>query len=1357
MPSNPRNLNSIKRKGVFGHKLFFAKQKGYEDDALSMNRFTINLKVRTNLSKNSKKNTTGFDQKSLINGHTLSDQIDKVASNKKKFLQKLKTEKKENINFVNYLFGTNSQPNDLFKIILQIQKLEDTALKYYVCLNTLQGSKNNDVSDDSQNHHTTITSLSDLIINANSNKIDINVIEKAKNDSKVSRFEKKELVALDALITPQYRLARIELYRRQRVAKNTVIESKSFKDLMQKSGLKVSLARDLLSGFISQEIQTLKNIIKTSERVRETVKSQQSDLIQKASKILQDQTSISKAYNYYGFDTQVFRLITGLKDAITSYVFDSRISNWGSDKPDFIKIYKEYVKGDLDEVLEQLEIEYRQQYLQLRNLVGEQLKQILLIKYIGTLQINPNQLNQKCSLDFAVFNHLSKAVLNQLETYLTNENCSSDDKKSIIREFRTRYRFEEKEYLNRKRFKINNQKADLVVKDFCVLELAVLYFYAGSKSKLNKQQRDTLYKEFIDALQQNQLQDNLQVTQYYNNFNFVELESLIMKFPRISGLARTSIKNTLEALIDEQATTLEKSEIRQKITGIHESINTALIKYSNDQYLKEDPIEFDKFMNLVPDSFKSLKEELKSFWTQFVTNNLIRFSPASRIKEDVETLITSIYNDITTQVDTNELERNLLGFWKYKFLINQWLRLRFKLRDKERNEIDILVDKFMSCISLFNQNSVQQVYLADLLDVISDVGIYEPKDGEVWLTQDANGNIRYYAALRITDGVFDNNKLSSNIEYLRNQSFYSFKYTTSNSGLRITRNELDNKFHNPEYSQWQDFDIIQFGKIEQSVMNQFVVCELLGGNHLFKKSLLHQLETEYSVFGKSGFRLDDDLSIPRGETVITGVKLTRPLSPKDIESGNIYLRLTLLELFKPKTTKNEYNLEQPRDGRDLGENIYMTSGILDFSSQQPATFCSSSIPNSNNTIFFKQYQERVLDQVYTKGFADSRTRNNYRNKKKWILENIITGEQKHIIRYKSKLDNTIVIYEDNLKSSKKQITQNKDKPSGQAEKNNILDSIKLFNEERALKLIASAIAKTSYGKKKGELDSISEIISDTESIGIRLTRTELSSQLCINCGQKACTTKSPYRELAGKGKYRTANIHNNSEVAECGNCGFKTLCDLQAALNLAIFDWCEKRFPGKESDKFLVNYQNYIKRFELTATAHSNYNPKIKYNSLIAGTLLEDISKQLIQTQSMSKDKDEYKEKLSSVGAWNNATNQFDGVGFIRYVQWKRYCNRTENIMGWLDQNSIVSNTLNEKLLSKLKQFFNDCGFAYFNDNMTETSKGSFGQKYNKRFRSVYNKLNREVKSILSLEIYNGDYLTVDWLRSLISGRNREN
>jgi hypothetical protein len=1020
--------------------------------------------------------------------------------------------------------------------------------------------------------------------------------------------------------------------------------------------------------------------------------------------------------------------------------------------------------------LENLEQSLRQPFMVLRNFVSEEYKRLFILKNLRDIFVENNGVQSKKYLDFVPYNFLYNSVksfiLQSIELMdITNES-KRIKKDKIFDDINPSYRSKYQAKLAPKGYDHSLKKLQSLVYIWSTLVLKSNPFSFDQntiKHFINQNNTDFVgdlklitegkeisknWQNETDFIQKIGIASNsfshLYVLMFkrYNNRNVdVDIENYMNT--GLEGIARLKITDAMAELVQEQATHLSKSEFEQMVNSKWQLVMGEL--ESKKDYKSQVGTAFVPLLNKIGENIGDVKDYIQDNFESFVDYQKMIFqpetqSPKSRI--DIESKFEScskeLLQEIKNQYDTEDSKRDLRCVFKLKALANFWLKVGYNLKPKDRIEIEQKINELISIVSYLSLDYNQQIYLADCLDIED-----ENKDGELWFAKDESGKDRIVLAIR------KDSNLNLKQEQVCDKQFYKLKYRSENP---ISRNEIDSRFENkidfPNYSQWQDFQNIQLSEVTN--LQDYNVIELqfgdqLARNYLFnnnqnpkKQDLVGKLFPNHPVYNQI---------INRTNSVITGIKLIKPLHKKSKKPNEFYVKLTILHLYKVELDNLPKDIPTIVEGRDTGENIFVTAASFKIEDNS-LKVNSMYNPILQSSQIFKQYHSKINDSINSKGYIPVTKRQEYRNKKKFVLEQLFNDQQKIITNNRintSKLSNYI-IYEDNLlQKDKVDVTEKSTLIAGDTDTiNDILKSTTLYNHDKIRKQFEQAVKSLIVAGGKVDRKEASNLVHKTRLTGLGLTFTAFSSLMCVNCG-----TKGEYRKNGGnfrklelaiqrdkyfeeaenkhldrnnlteqqgqelnkkcnKTKFRTMNLHGNSEVAECEKCGFKTLCDFQAGLNLAVFNqfhiFLTSKFGDKEERNILPN--GVINFFEIGSLRDTQYcdgmtwetrfkdvytNRKqdknsyvnaiielyqkylgdngfvvdsnyVVYNQVIGldKSFLSLISNKIIQLQSQSNNKDTYFKQLAKIGALQvkhdktlqgqNDSFEFSSGGFLRHL-----------------------------------------------------------------------------------------------------------
>ena len=1394
--------------GIFSEKIKYYKALSIKEtlkkDCGSMERLTMNLKVRL---KSTKKGI--FQEGDLVEDEDLATEIDNIVNQKKDFLKALKSKRSNNPDEWLKIFTKNKdgEESELIKVLKKIYKLELDNKNFYQDVGKLKSGKFKE-----QDIYKCFESCTKL-----------NIIR----DFKFEDFSiGSKLEALINKLELEYRLKRGVLYKKKATLKNEFILSDGFlkwSKAVEKAKsikLKTSLKRDILNLFVQTELQVVANFLNLSSRIDEivsvtkknpTTRDYAHPVFDYATQLLNP--SFKKLFSDFGYETNPLEEITRLKYRLKSYALPEYMKAWGNiDNPDIDDVYKLHLELRLEKDLKDFEDKFRHNFSSLRNLVGEQIKRIMLLNCLRDIlqPKNPNNIHYAKDVcpSKEVYNQLRKSVRNSLIQYLNNEKSFTlETVKKLHSNFDILYNPDVNKY-NALKFK---DFQNLVLLNFFVFETKIehsffdrdkiKFDYAGYLWSFNDKYLEGFTKsndKLIDKLC-NLYKGEMPNLQCYS-FKNKQIEA-IKNFPTIPGISRIAIKDSLNELIENQESRVTKEEFEKRLNTRLEAIENKLDNFKKNNYLKKVGTQFQPLIDKIPIEFKDVRSDIEKCFEGFVNRNngMINYQEnRTQMETDFGSKIAELKKEMKVQITVDDKDRNLLCYYKYRFLINFWITIKYNIpRDKDRKGLEDDIASILSLTSYYNQTNVQQVYLADLLKTADQEG----KDGEIWVASIDN-KLKIFAAIRRDK----ESKITIDQGDLQKYNFYSLKYKSNKS---LSRKDLDIKFQDIKYSQWEDFNQMELTKITD--FSPFILYELQTGTHQIKKFIHGYDKNNPTKLFKNVAQLTKDLSEAKLKTilckntdkniqsVITGIKLVKDngkvieeidkeidpnkeSSSKNKSIPNIYIRLTILNLFTAEAIERDPVANLVREGRDLGDNIFVTAGSINNDLKVQNIYN----PFNQQTKFYKEYHNKILASIYEKGYAPMADRSLYRSKKKWIVENLVAEQQKRAITTQVSGLYSKYIYEDNLEGKSNIVIKTQaDKSTGIAEKNDILQSTKLFDPNRIRKLFESGLNKITFnGKhKNNSKKSHIKILKNPNITGVGVIKTENSSTICVNCGARNNDKNNKgFRVLAGNGtEFRTRGLHNNSEVAECGNCGFKTLCDYQAGLNLAIFDYFteqllkeslkkeEKDRKEITSDDLQAAYKNHIKNFKPAQKPAQKDKPIIKYNDIIGikGSILEDISEELIKIQKpCGKDKEIYKVKLREINAWKTGTpakpnGEFSQLGFIqhiiltKYKKDKKFADHILANIGLNSQDPKVGKSYNHKIVKYLEAQFQELDKQAFkptyNPDKLNSSKIKYEQKYTPTFMSVYNSLKRELDKVLSMEAPKGSDLTQKWLTDKIN------
>jgi hypothetical protein len=1413
-----QNIQSLKRN--------YWQKIDVEDEYLSTFRTTINLKLRLKNPDSKNKRDGILKDNALINQENLQNEIDRISKCKEEFLRDLQQKKKSDCdNWLQILIGISSyKPTNLYKKIIEIDKLEKLEKKYHI---SVSKEKCSDKDKDKENLISNYNSLLEEIDVQGKQSVKVQLEDIMKKNTKgISKFFSQ----LNNELYPKYREKRSKLFREKANLKNKLIESKELENWLPKAGLKASLKRDIISTFIQTELQMIANILAIEDKVRELTSIRRSNIMTIANYLMTEK-SVQDLYQDLFPDSKVINEITKAYKQVKNYEISRIFTELVTKKSTELVteksphgIYLSHIKAELNREIKDIEENLRQPFLQLRNWVSEEIKKIILIKQLGKileldskvklcLSITNKQNRQKIThfaFPYEIYNFLAKAVKNHLEQYLSNKNYDNQVIKNIIKSYTSTYSYSLEEY--KKESPSIYQLQDLVILYFSIFGNIIKI------DSLDSNLKESFKQSFINLLQNSksrEFDDKVksvltEIIQKYtiisNKAGSINLqiprgdqknEMFGDKYPRLKGVARLNLNDALEKLINEDKVKLRKEDFRLKF---HELLDGIDFEMQNKTF-KLVGTQFRPLLNkIASDDQESIKFIEESFRGLVKKNGMIDYNDNSNKFEEIFIQKRkSLVDNVIEQINKPDKEKNLRSLFTLKSLFNFWITLKYNIRDKDRKSLEEKINELVSLSKYLSQSYTQNIYLADLLDVKENTrDQLEEKDGELWFSR-YNNKDRVFLALRRSKDQFENFD-EQDINDFIGLEFYKLCYT---SDTLFTRSNLDSKFDQDDiYSQWQDFKYTTLKPINlQKELSNFTIFELQFGDNLARKFLFAD-----SNNGKNPMCLFTDkkeykdiTKQPNSKVVITGLKITNPLDEQNHKNSKTYLRLTLLHLFTKNIEILEDSDNKITEGRDLGENILITaSSFQKQGSNNSNQYKVAQVynPFNHNAQFFDQYHKQIIQLVESKGYVPIAIRKNFRNKKKWLTENLINLQQKTIIENRN-LDSLqkMIVYEDNLHGSndKKSKTQD-EKSAGLNEVNNILDNTRLFDINRIRKQFEQVISQLTFSNNTREkrFNYINNF-EERDKTGIGITKTHLSSQMCINCGRKACTKKKKpekkesenkniWRVLAdSKGSqddFRTAKLHNNAEVAECDNCGFKTLCDYQAGLNLALFDIILTQYKERQkelSDDDLIS--QYTKLINYKEDLNLSSHKKVTYNQNlgIKNSIMEEISQQFIELQKDCSDKESYKNKLRNLGIWEDKksktlesikgkqdlnkenTGEFSSAGFIRYLLLNKYTNiDREDYKNHLFNriNLKIEHIKNRKELvgnwqSKLEEIFKELDQKYERVKYKDINV-HFGLRYNDIFKNIYNKGLREIDKVLSLENPNGEILTMNWLKSQI-------
>ena len=1392
-----KGINSLRRQ--YWNKLSQGDNPALTQDLTSSYRTTIKLKLRlsddTKIKKtqeenkqihgkesyycdpksNSKTSPWLLEQDNLVDSNELQIAFNNVIEAKKQYMKALQDKKKtDSATFANFLFGDS---DSIVEVVKKIVELEFSLRDYVKKSGKFFDLKDINKLDVEKTNFALVNKNFIMTLNGTNLDLDLinlNLVKIANVENNKIKFNHNHYTPIKDKTNELYDIKRRNLFLLKSQLKNQIIQSSRFKNWLPSVDLNETTKRDIINLFLNTEITTIENLMVVSENVEELLQIKNSsdsknEILTNASRLIgvNGQEYLAKfgigEYNSNSKKEELLgeriNLIQTNINSINNFAISPQFNDWISKNNNKFcynvkSVYLLHLKGDLKEKLQLLEENLRQPFLVLRNFVSEEYKRLLIIKNL------PSFFDQRCTFefDFVPYNFLYNSVKSLILQSVDSLNITEDAKKnlkdkifdkqeiSFAKTFKSEiskknpagYKKESKHIqslayiwatmvLKSNPFDFGNDtiesgvKSDLSDLDGILSKVAngkpliVQDFRADFKLKIDLT-ADEFSKLFQICLVKKDYQYNQILITQYSGKNGLGLK----------GVARITIEDSIQKLIEEPTKPMTKEEFGAQVDSQWNKIDYEF--KSKSGLISKVGTQFLPLLNKVGENIKDIKDFIQNGFEGVVDEKGMIYQPLSedeysrvKVKTKFLELSQSLLTKIKNQYDVGDKYRDFRCVFQLKALANFWLKAAFNLKPKDRVSVEEKINELISIISQLSLDCNQSIYIADCLDIPN-----ENKQGELWFVKDNGGKDRICLAIPKIGDIKVNSEVS-----IVNKKFYRFSYFCE---PQLSRADIDKKFESriktqegeERYSQWLDFKQIKMSEVIN--INDYNIFELQFGEQLARNYLFGNGESNFNKLFQNGVDYNHS---DRTLSVISGLSLINPIH----KEGEFYLKLTILHLYKLNLENLTRDTPTIVEGRDTGENIFVTAANFKIESDS-IKVNSMFNPILQSSQIYKEYHHKIIECINNNGYIPISTRLEYRNKKKFILEQLVNNQQQIIV--KNRLNNnklsSYIVYEDNLLQKQKiDITQKSTLIAGLNDSNNsILEQTTLYNHDKIRKQFEQAIKYLVVGGGKKDYKESKNLVSKTKKTGLGLTFTKFSSQICINCGNHNCNfdtrelveskkslkhwkktnTLHPHRNLVKElsdNNFRTKMVHNNVEIAECRYCGFKTLCDYQAGLNLSIFnifdnyitsklaqkedlqdlpkeiinlfpnltswkntifkngeswiDYCQPKYQSrKENEEAYVSlivelYQKYLTDNNFTIDSRI-----IKYNNVIGldNSFLRKISDKIIELQSGCGNQEQYFKKLSLIGALQpkkskelmgqESCAEFSSHGFVRYL-----------------------------------------------------------------------------------------------------------